>query len=232
MNAPGMSILSAARSVVVCRLLLVVVLLTGLASMSGCNLLGGAAYILNGPEKIPSMHTLDPTRKTVVFVDDTVPVVKSRMQRVKIAMTAEQVLLNEGKIEHVIASQDLLAIVERERFSKPMTIIEMGEAVGAEVVIYAQMLRFDLTMDQQSFTPCAQVRVKVMDVKNKKRLWPEGVQEWYPLDVTAKERQGGPPTTLSERDAEFLALAERVGTSIANIFIEHESHSMDGRIDP
>jgi len=221
-----------ARRSVLSRVLSATALATAMSCLPGCNIVGGAAYIISGPEKIPKMYALDPTKKTVVFVDDTVPVVKSRMQRVKIATTAEQVLLSDGKMEHMIASQDLLAIVERERFTKPMGIVEMGDAVGAEIVIYAQMLSFDLTADQQSFIPSAQVRVKVMDVKNKKRLWPEGVQEWYPLDVTARERQGGPPTTLSERDAEFLTLAQRVGTSIANLFIEHEQRKMDGRIDP
>lgn len=232
MHALNRFIARVARSAAAPRLVAAAAAIAGLGCITGCNIVGGAAYLIHGPEKTPRLYALDPLKKTVVFVDDTVPVVKSRMQRVKIATTAEQVLLGEGKMEHVIGSQDLLAIVERERFSKPMGIVEMGEAVGAEVVVYAQMLTFNLTADQQSFTPSAQARVKVMDVTGKKRLWPEGVQEWYVLDVTAKERQGGPPTTLSERDAEFLALAQRVGTSIAHLFIEHEARSMDGRIDP
>ncbi|MBC7772391.1 MAG: hypothetical protein H7210_07850 [Pyrinomonadaceae bacterium] len=231
MNSPAKSISKTIRSVVARRLLPAGVLAIGLLCVSGCNIVAGAAYIVHGPEKVPKIYSLDPTKKTVVFVDDTVPVVKSRMQRVKIATTAEGLLLNEGKMEHLIASQDLLAIVERERFSKPMGSVEMGEAVGAEVVVYAQMLSFDLTADQQSFMPSAQVRVKVMDVKTKKRLWPEGVQEWYSLEVKSKEKQGGPPPTLSERDAEFMALAQRVGTSIAHIFVTHEANKQDGRID-
>jgi hypothetical protein len=214
------------------RLLLAGMALTSLACASGCNIIAGATYVLHGPPKTPRMYTLDPTKKTVIFVDDTVPVVKSRMQRVKIATTAEQLLLGEGKMEHMIASQDLLAIAERERFSKPMGIVEMGEAVGAEVVIYAQMLDFSLSSDNVSFKPTAHARIKVMDVTNKKRLWPEGIQEWYTLDVTAKDRQDAPPPTLSERDVEFTALAKRVGTSLAYLFIEHVEQTQDGRIDP
>lgn len=213
-----------------CALICILGLAGGMV-LPGCNIVGGAAYLIHGPEKVPKQFSLDPLKKAVVFVDDTAPVVKSRMQRMRIASTAEQALLKEGKMEHIIASADLQSIVDRERFSKPLGIDEVGEAVGAEVVIYAQMLSFNLTPDEQSFIPSAQVRVKVVDAKEKKRVWPQGLQEWYVLDVSPREKQGPPPTTLSERDAAYLQLAERVGRSIAYLFIEHEAKTVNGKLD-
>ncbi len=204
-------------------------LLAGL--MPACNIVGGAFYAVHGPEKIPAMYELDRAKKTVVLIDDRGPVVNSRVNRVRIGTTAERALLDAGKMEQVISSQDLLAIAEREKGSKPMGLVELGEAVGAEVVISAMMISFSLTPDGQSYQPSAQVSVKVMDVTGKKRLWPKDPQESYLLVINVPQKQGTPPKSLPEVEAAYGALAERVGLSLANLFIKHEARTPDGRID-
>lgn len=203
----------------------------GLVLTPACNVVGGAFYVVHGPEKVPALYDLDPAKKTVILIDDRGPVVNSRVNRVRIGTTAERMLLDQGKMEQVISSQDLLAIADREKGSKPMGLVELGEAVGAEVLISAMMVSFSLTPDGQTYQPAAQVSVKVMDVTGKKRLWPGEGQESYLLTVTVPQKQGTPPQTMSEIEAAYSALAERVGMSLANLFIKHELRTPDGRID-
>jgi len=205
--------------------------IAAIGTLPACNIIAAATYIVHGPEKVPKLYTLDKTKKTVVFIDDRVPVVNSRVNRVKMGTTAERMLLNEGKMERMISSQDMLAVAEREKGSKLLGIVELGEKIEAEVVICVQMMSFSLTPDGEIFSPGAQMKVKVMDVTSKKRLWPGDEQEWYPMSISVPPKQGQPPSTLSQVEAEYSSLAERVGKTIANMFIEHEARVQDGRID-
>jgi len=202
-----------------------------LGAMGGCNIVGGITYLAHGPEKAPAAHELDEKRKTVVFIDDTLPVVNTRANRVRIGTAAEQRLLDESKIT-MISCQDILAVAGRERASRqPMAIVDMGEVVGAEVVIYAQMVSFSLSPDGQTFAPEANVRIKVLDVISRERIWPVEPEKWYTLTVAAPPRQTNLPKNNSEMEAEYASLADRVGVAIGNVFLEHDPKPLDGRVD-
>lgn len=218
-------------SIQLARSMALAVLVVAMLSLPACNIVGGAAYLIAGPEKVPKLYDLDRTKKTVIFIDDRRPVVNSRVNRVRIGTTAERRLLDNAKIERIISSQDVLAIAEREKGSKLLGMAELGEAVGADVIICAQMESFSLTQDGQTYQPAAAAKVKVIDVTTKKRLFPGESQEWYLLSVAAPTKQGSPPASVSEVDAAFTSLAERFGTALANVFIQHEARTQDGRID-
>ncbi|MGE3109485.1 MAG: hypothetical protein AB7G11_10545 [Phycisphaerales bacterium] len=211
--------------------LLAVVLVAAACGLASCNIVGGATYLIAGPEKVPALYELDPKKKTVVLIDDRIPVVNSRVNRVRIGVAAERVLLDDAKIEVVISSQDMLALAEREKGSQPRGVVELGEEVGAEVVISALMVSFSLTPDGQTYQPAAVVQVKVMDVAKKEKLWPAPPQRNYVLSVSAPQRQGNPPKTLSEVEAAYASLADRVGLAIAHLFVKHDQRKQDGRID-
>jgi hypothetical protein len=203
-------------------------------ALGSCNIVGGAALVIMGPEKVQKLYDLDRTRPTVVFVDDRASRLPNRTVRRQIGMTAEQVLAAEGKIKTMISSQDMLALTERERYGTPLGIAEMGEAVGAEVVVYVTMDSFTLTADGENYVPEATGRVKVIDVKTKRRLWPPedgSLEEWHPLTITAPQKQGSPPRSTSERIGAQQSLAERFGKGVAYLFIKHEKRVGDGRID-
>lgn len=202
-----------------------------LVMMPSCNVVGGLVYAVHGPEKVPALFELDKTKKIVILIDDRKPVVNSRVNRVRIGTTAERALLDNAKLEHVISCQDLLAVAEREKGSKPMGLVELGEAVGADILICAKMNSFSLSPDGQTYQPSAIVTIKVMDITGKTRLWPKEPQDEYVLSVSSPQKQGTPPKSLSEVEAAYTALADRAGLAIAQIFYQHEARVADGRID-
>lgn len=200
--------------------------------LASCNIVGPAGYFIAGPEKIPAAYELDRTKTTVVFIDDTRgSVLPTKSIKRRIGEAAENILLNEAKIERMIASQDLIAIADREKFSKEFGIVELGEAVNADVVVYVAMESFAVMQDQENYTPTASARVRVIDVRSKTQLWPEKLDEAYNLSVVAPSRAGAPPRNTSERTQVQTEFAERVGRSIAWIFVEHHKNPQGGRLD-
>lgn len=197
---------------------------------AGCNIAGPASFLVLGPEKVPKVFDLDAEKRTVVFIDDRVPYTNRTVRR-EIGRAADRALLDEAHIRTVISSQDALAMAERDRYSKPMSIAELGEAVNAEIVIFIVVDGFSLSPDGEAFKPAASARVKVMDVAQKKRVFPTGVDEWYGLEVTAPPRNAAPPRSTGERAAEQRVFAERFGRSIAYMFVDHEPRPFDGRLD-
>lgn len=201
----------------VCGLLAV----AALAALPGCNIAGPAYYFVRGPEKIRRAYTLDEKRPTLVFVDDRGSVLPDRMVRREIANVAQQRLLDEGVLEDVISFDSALSATGGDSFSRPMSIVEIGRAVGAEVVIYATMDRFALSSDGVTYEPTAAARVKVIDVAAGERDFPTGMQESFPIGVTLNPRQGTAPTTSGERRAAQRDLAEQLGVNLANVFLDH-----------
>src|SRR5690606_1251211 len=106
-------------------------------------------------------------------------------------------------------------------FSRPMSITEIGQAVGAEIVVYVTMDVFALSTDGVTYEPTAAARVKVLDVTAGQRIFPTGMQEAHPVAVTLSKRQGIAPTTSGERRAAQRDLALHLGTAIANVFVDH-----------
>jgi hypothetical protein len=198
---------------------------------AGCNIAGPAAFLISGPEKVPKVFDLDTSKRTLVFIDDRASRLPNRAVRREIADAAQQALLDEVHITTVISSQDAIAVTDRDRYSKPMGIVELGEAVNAEIVIFVSMDSFSLTPDGQAFNPAASARVKVMDIAQKKRVFPTGEDEWYPLQVTAPPKNIPLPTSTGQRAAENRILAERFGLNIAYMFLDHEPRPFTGRLD-
>jgi hypothetical protein len=216
----------------VIRVLAAAALGAGMLPLGACNIVAPIGYLVHGPEKVPAAFDLDPKKSTVVFIDDSrASVLPSRAARRKIGETAESVLLNDADIEKVIASQDVMAVADREKYSKQMGIVELGEAVGADVIIYVTMETFEIVQEEANFTPKATGRIRVVDVKEKKQIFPGELAKTHLLEVTAPPRTSALPSNTSERAKVQLELAERFGRALGNVFVRHEKRPQTGRLD-
>ncbi len=213
--------------------LMALVCLGVVAVLGSCNIVGPVGYFVMGPPDVEAQFPLDPKRPTVVFIDDGVnrSVMPTRASRRRIGMTADDYLLNQGKFERVIASQDLLAMVEREKYSKTSSVVEVGEGINAEILIHVAMDSFTIVQSGDNFTPTASCRVRVVDIKEKKQLWPEKLDDWHPLAVNAPPHRGELPAGPGGRAKLQDELAQRVGRDIAFLFFKHEMDQSPGGID-
>jgi hypothetical protein len=207
-------------------------LAAGALLMGSCNIVAPIGYLVHGPEKVPAVYELDPKKTTVVFIDDTrASVLPSRTVRTKIGEAAETVLLNDADVERMIASKDVMAVADREKYSRQMGIVELGEAVKADIIIYVTMDSFTLVQENENFKPVAACRLRVVDVKEKKQIFPEEIAKAHPVLIEAPYRTGNPPTSANDRNKVYLEFADRVGTGIGNVFVKHEKRPQTGRLD-
>jgi hypothetical protein len=202
---------------------LALIAIAALAPLPGCNILGPAYYFVHGPEKAPAVYTLDKKKTAVFFIDDRTGQA-SRPVRETIGQTAEESLLNEGVVKDMVQSRAIQTVIARERFGRLMTIADTGKAVQADVVIYCWLDRFGLTTDNQTYSPGASFRVKVIDTATGERLFPtpgEG-PEYLEVNFALPTQQGAPPSTTTDVTRAELDLARYAGRSLAQLFFEHE----------
>lgn len=194
----------------------------GVLSLGGCNIVGGAALLVGGPEKTPAVYELPEKTKTVVFIDDRASVVSNRATRQRIATTTEATMLEGGAVTgDLVASESILRITASERFGKPRGIAEVGRDVGADTVIYATVDQFSLTQDGTSLSPLAVLRVKVIKAADSTRLFPAAPQEWFTLEVKMPARPTGVAKSAGEQARMEQELADETGKRLGRLFFKH-----------
>jgi len=195
----------------------------GVGALSGCNILGPALIIAQGPPMIDALYTLDKNRTYTIFIDDFRNRLPRRSLRFQMAETAEAILIEQGAIsaDRLLASQAASRVAAGELPDDRLSIADIGRQIGADVVIYVTIDGWILSRDAQSAQPSVLSRVKVIDVDLNKRVWPPN-PEGYVLALQPKDMQGDLPTSLAGKAELERALAERFGLALAQMFFKHE----------
>jgi len=198
--------------------------------LASCNIATTAAYVIQGPPKVPAQHELDEERSTVVFIDDRSSMIPRRSLRVAIGQTAEEDMIAQGVIdaEKMISSQSILRAAMSESPDEPTSVADLGRAVTADVVVYVTIDAWTLSKDGGSYSPLVATRVKVIDAAARTRIWP-GSDRGYPLIVEPAPSASDVPRTSSERSAAQSELAQRVGRHIAKLFYTSEREAVRDR---
>ena len=203
---------------------LAVIPLTLLAftAVPGCNVITPVAYAIHGPGKVEPVYTLDETRKTVVLVDDPSSRITHRRLRYAVAEKATNELLEKRILTDMLDPRGILTAAGSERFGEQMSISQLGESVGADIVIYAVVTEFSLSPETGSYLPQANMRVKVVDVHSGQRLWPAS-ESGHLMNVAIAQRPGVTPSNQTGDRLEIEQdLAQRTGLGLAQLFYKHE----------
>jgi hypothetical protein len=192
----------------------------GAVALPGCNIVAPVAYAIHGPGNVEPRFVLDETRSVVVFIDDPSSKIAQRRLRYSMADVASRAMLKEKVVADVIDSRTILAAASKERHGDRMSITELGRAVGADIVVYAVVTNFSLTAEEGTFVPATSLRVKVIDVSDGRRVWPD-TEAGFLLEVRLPQR---PSATGQDRGRIQVEtqLAEQAGRAIAQLFYKHE----------
>ena len=196
-------------------------LITLLSCIAGCNVVTPIAYAIHGPEKINPTYTLPEHATTVVFVDDPSSKIAQRRLRYAMADTATSQLLEKRVLTDMLEPRGIIAAATKDSHSKRMSITELGKSVGADIVIYAVVTNFSLSPETGSYIPQASLRVKVIDVAEGKRVWPD-TEFGFPLEVQIPQLPGLSPDGNAGQLAIEQQLANRAGLGISQLFYRHE----------
>lgn len=214
--------MSTGRAASSCLALAVVAAMAAL--LHGCNIVGPAAYLIAGPGQISAQYKLEDV-PTVVFLDDRRNIVNPTSLRRVIADRATQELMIHAKLTQMIRPADAMALAaQADRNDKLLALDEIGRRVGAQQLIYVEMVGFRASPDGSTPRPYAGSRVRVIDVENQTRLFP-------PMDDSDDARvvealmPAVDPESLQSRGRSlklFEALANTLGSNIAKLFYKHE----------
>lgn len=205
-------------------------------ALSGCNILGPLAYFAEGPPSVNAEYTL-PDRPTVVFVDDRANVIGSNAPAIRraIADKASEDLMVKKLVTTTISPRDAMGVVATsDRHGELMPIDGIGRAVGAEQIIYVQMIAFSGTSDGVTPRPTAICRVRVIDVAERERLYPppDSQEASRLVQVNIREVDPAMLRSTASRLKVYEALAEETGGQIAKLFYKHEIKELGGSLQP
>ncbi|MHC4767766.1 MAG: hypothetical protein ACYTEI_03515 [Planctomycetota bacterium] len=204
--------------------------------MASCNILSPAAYLAFGQPKAPALYEPE-DRTTVVFVDDrhnAIPMNATRIRR-EIADRISMDLMEQEVITDMISSRDAMVMARnRDREGQLMSIDGLGAAVGAQQVIYVEMISFRGTSDGYSPKPTASCRIKVIDVPNRVRLFPapDADPPFFPVTIESPAISPELYTSTEGRRQIENILAALLGDQIAKLFYKHVPDELGTRLDP
>ena len=154
-------------------------------SQAGCNVLGFAASSIAGDTKQPAAFT-PAKRPTVVIAERFNHAADSTRDGEPIARYVSEELRR----------QDVAPIIDPDQVSRlqtqdparyrGMTIAAVGQAVGAEQILYVDIVRVDVHFADNSdlIRGQGEVRVRFIDANTAQTIWPPNVAEG--LSVTAE----------------------------------------------
>ncbi len=192
----------------------------GAGLIVGCNIVTPIAYAVHGPGRVKAIHKLDPEATTAIFIDDPSSQVSQRRIRAQIGQSAQELMLAKKVVVDMIDTRATLTASAKERHGKMLSTQEIGEAVGADVLIWALLSEFTLSADGVSNLPVASLQIKVMDVTTGE-TWPEG-EDFFPLTVRMGQQTGFAPRSSSDKLEGEAKLAARLGQAMAQLFYNHD----------
>jgi len=209
-----------------------------LVELGGCNVLTAASFVVRPEPKTQAAYELKDV-PTVVFIDDRRNRISPTRLRRTIAEEATIVLMEEDVVSesNMIPARDAIRVSSKhDRAGNLLSVHAIGEAVGAEQIIFVSVDEFALTRDGQTPEPQSMCRVRVIDVKNETRVFPDpggnSTYDYHQLKVDIPNVDPHGFNTISIRNDLNDRLAIETGDQIAKIFYTHITSELGGRIEP
>jgi len=211
--------------------------LLALLTLSGC-----AAAILFEERHIDAVYELDPTLRTLVIVEDnptrgfgvpTVPnIIASRVMH-ELSQAEPYRSGDKTRFEFVNLAQLNNLMVREGNDYKKLTIFDIGRRLNAEQVIYVYVDSITNRGDGAMSRPTAHVQVKVIDIVNARRVFPDDSSEtgYHPITIDMQYQHD---SQMSHAAVAGLTqkLANMIGTDVAWLFFRHWPRTVrdpDGR---
>lgn len=199
--------------------------LAGAATLlPGCNIVGPVMMVAQGPGEVEKVYELDPNLKTVIFVDDPANKIAQRRTRAQIGEAAQNALMRRKKVLEANMIDTRSAMSVAANGDDTLSVTEIGEAVGADIIIYALVTRFEITGRNVELDPVSEVEVKVFDVANHARLFPPAGEPGYRSRFGGQRRSGNSfvPTNRTDQLKAQGELARITGEGLSQLFYDVE----------
>lgn len=196
----------------------------GLSMLGGCNILAPVIIAVTPPPSKPAEYQLA-DRTTVVFVDDRSNQLARRTLRILIGDAVSETLMQKKVLKDTITTRDAIAVANRETSNELMSMEEIGRAVGAEQLIFVQVVGYTDSIDGVRRRPAAVVEVSVLDVVNRARLFPapdsDGRTRTLQVISPREFPEDAYRSPAARRELQD-AMSKIIGVEIAKLFFKHD----------
>lgn len=217
------------------HILLLAAMFSVLSLLSSCNILGPAAIMVTGPPKIQKVFDLPRDPVTVVLIEDTSspPQIRDTRMLRRIAEAATDELVSKGVVRTAIQPGPI-HMMSMQPSERQTPIVDLARRVEAEQIIYAEIVGFSLSPDGQSYTPTAELRVRVVKViagesgTTGERVWP-AEPKGHAMIAGGESITGFRPRDAAEVRQAEEELAKLTGQRLAQLFYDRERDSTSRR---
>ena len=187
----------------------------------GCAGIKYMAAVMAPPEKVKPLYTLPADKKVLVFVDDIRHPLTYEAVKMDLAQRVGRLLAQHKMAQEVIPPDKLLDLASSMQNFNQVPIPDVGQKLGADLVLYIEIDRFSLreSNDSPLWLGRFVTRVKIVDSKVG-RIWPEDRPNGYPVPPVDTPATAN----FNESFGAVLAtkLAEDMAVRVVNLFREHE----------
>ena len=207
-------------------------LVPAMLCLQGCAAIGWMVNAFAPPKKVDAIFKLPEGKKVLVFVDDLLRPVDYEPVKAELTEGINRQLEAHDLAKETIAYEDLLTLMAATPEFNELAVSEIGERLGADIVLYVEIDEFALKDDEVS--PLWHGRlaagVRVVDAKDATpgsdddamgaRLWPDDRAGGYPVrpvEIPAHAASSdGHGAQLSQ------TLAAVMADRVAKLFYKHE----------
>jgi hypothetical protein len=198
--------------------------LIGCLAVQGCAGIGAVIYKVTPPPSIQAVYKL-PKKTVLVWVEDyrNPGVSEEAAERLGREITAQ---FKQHKLAPVVDPDKFV----QYRFDKgtafdQMTIASVGRALGAEQVLYVDLVDYggDWTLASDMLHPKADIRVRVVDVKTGDTAWPNEAVRGYPMNIDLQYANIKDTQTANDEQA---AICTATADHVAKLFYKHDSEEV------
>jgi hypothetical protein len=156
-----------------------------LLTLAGCNIVGAVLYKVSPPPKTPARYK--PVQETaVIYIENSRNRGANEIDNEQLARLLGDEL-RANKVVPLVADNAVNQLRDRDpaAFAK-MTVPEIGRAVGAKQVIYVDLSRIFIDVDDtdQMVRGEMDASVRIIDARTGQNRWPEDAQQGWPVSFS------------------------------------------------
>jgi len=197
--------------------------------LGGCGpFIAWVANAFAPPQKVPALYRPPSGKKFLVFVDDILNPVGYEPIKSELTRGLNRQLKDSRIAADAVSYEDVLTLKSSTPEFNRLSVSEIGQKLGADIVLYVKIDRFSLKDNEA--TPLWQgrlhttVRLVAVGVG---RLWPDDRPEGYPVEPLEPPAETHPSPNYGEVLSK--ALAQQMAERITNLFCDHEISAAEAR---
>lgn len=188
--------------------------------IGGCGVFPWFVAQFAPPQKVDAVYEPPKDKKILVFVDDYLnPQDCGAVKRELTERLGEQ-LTEHGVAARTVSFRRLVNLMAATPDFNELAVIQVGSRLGADIVLYVHVDNY--TLKDSEVSPLwkgeLEVSVRMVDVVDRKRLWPRDRRS-YPLPPVRLSPIQDPSPTYAAKISRQLA--KRMADRIAKLFYDH-----------